>query len=61
MAACLLVAAALYTITASISLAAENPDGVAVIIGNQDYLGGRCQRKVAAPTNPDRPWFHAVI
>ena len=26
-----------------------------------DHVGGYCQRKVAAPTNPDRPWFHAVI
>ena len=37
MAAVLLVATVLYAITASISLAAENPDGVAVIIGNKSY------------------------
>jgi uncharacterized caspase-like protein len=34
------LAAVLYAITASISLAAENPDGVAVIIGNKNYQGG---------------------
>ena len=37
MAAVLLVATVLYAITASISHAAENPDGVAVIIGNKSY------------------------